>query len=200
MELEELSRKAESKKTPAELVAALIADSWCEVFEKGALGYEINIGGALKDIPALKNSKRFAGRGAFIEKGVLARLKGLERLIDVEMFSVMRSLMHEMTSVSVIISCAERSRDFDTDAVFTTFRDLMEPKTKIAGVRKKNHNRGWGLGLVANDSVISGGAYHWHELDEEKDVTKIFIAPFLSVKDELIAYKCAHVRDYARTR
>lgn len=71
-----------------------------------------------------------------------------------------------------LISGARKVR-YDIDNCFTTIRDWCEPAFKRVG---KGKHRGWGVGLVANDSQISGIAI------EAKDLGSLTADTFVVIR------------------
>lgn len=173
------------KKKPsvAELVESLLSSSHIDVESKDNRLF-IHIRGALAELPSLKNSKRISSNHAFIERRVLAKLKALDKLLA----PYLPYVQPYTEPVSVILINSERSRSFDPDNTYQTVKDWLEPSTKTDGVRKKSNTRGWGVGLVTNDSLISGGSYHAKDVGAELSVTSIYLVPFVSVQSSLKAY------------
>jgi hypothetical protein len=180
------------KKRPsvAELVNTICAVSSCVVTQHYSYT-KIVFGGPVKDIPSLKNTGHVAGRGRFLDRATLAKLKAMDRLF----FEAKGSLNIDYSSgpVSMVISNAARRRSFDTDNTLSTVRDWLEPSTKTSG-QKAGVGRGWGIGIVSNDSFISGGSFHASELGWDLEKTEIVIVPWAEVSPVLKAYAEKHRR------
>lgn len=177
------------KKKPsvAELVEKFVDGSTVDVVAKDDRVF-ITFKGLLAEIPSLKNSKRISRNHAFIERSVLAKLKAMDRMMS----PYVPYFIQHTEKVSVILLNSERSRSFDPDNTYQTIKDWLEPSTKTDGVRKKTNVRGWGVGIVSNDSLISGGSYHASDVGAPLDETRILIAPFVSVQSSLKAYVEEH--------
>ena len=71
----------------------------------------------------------------------------------------------------MLVSCAKRSRRFDPISVAETVQDWLEPASKIVG-RTKKHARGWGAGLVDDDSQVVSISAHAEDLGLEPESTQ----------------------------
>jgi hypothetical protein len=176
-----------TKLTTKEMIEKMCAESMCSVSycDNRTL---IVFSGRLRDIPSLKNTGHTSGRGHFLNKTTLAKLKAMDRLF---INSLQVPIWRYAEPVSVFISNADRVRSFDTDNTLSTIRDWLEPCTKSSGTKKGFH-RGWGVGIVENDASISGGSYHASELGWLPTETRILIAPARQVREELRLYAKAH--------
>ena len=137
------------------------------------LGLRIDIVGDLANVPSLKNGK-MPGRG--INLDALIKLKALDELFKQEAGGPF--VRFEDGKVFVLVSCAARSRVFDPVNVLETVQDWLEPASKVVG-RSKPRARGWGIGVVDNDSQITGLAVHADLLPGfDRDITSIFVLPW----------------------
>lgn len=180
-----------AKKTTMEMCEAIVECSTCKIRERNGF-IAITLTGPLADLPSLKNAKRFSGRGSFIDKSTMARIRALDRMFKEAWKKLPQVTNYDRGALSVIVSNRFRARGFDTDNVFSFVKDWLEPSTKTSGVRGKTVNRGWGVGLVANDNQVSGGSYYAAELGWDCNTTQILIAPFSEVKSGLRAYAQMH--------
>ena len=74
--------------------------------------------------------------------------------------------------VIAILICAKRKVRFDTDNCLSTIRDWMEPRLKKGGRGKP---RGWGVGLVENDSQIKGFVFQDKDLGFSLDTSLLIV-------------------------
>ena len=178
-----------AKLSTNELSKLIVAASECKV-TKSLTHLQIVFTGKIADLPSLKNSNTFARGNHFMPKGKVAHLKAMDYMVqqqigwgDVPRFT---------ERVSVIVSNRARTRSFDPNNTYQTVCDWLEPMTKTDGQHVKGKTRGWGLGVVPNDSLISGSSYHCWELGWSNNETVIIVAPFPQVASALRAYAEAH--------
>lgn len=135
--------------------------------------------GSCASIPPLKNSK-IPGTN-FLNPRTRGKIKTLDAAWWAAVFSKPEHQplrgwrWEEKVLVQVLLSKTTRA---DADNAMATVRDWLEPPTKSVGRRQ----RGWGIGLVGNDSQIISIAMHQADLGIklEQDVTFIFIKPLLT--------------------
>lgn len=157
-------------------IAELLERSHCVVARvKDPLGglkqLVIQIRGPLADIPAAKNRKMVTKFGVFNNRKTDIFLRALTELVGRELFS---TDTFGDAQVSVVVACAKRKRSFDTDNVYTTVRDFLEPATKVRGAHG-NHKRGWGIGVIEDDAQVGGGGWHAKQLGALDEITSINI-------------------------
>ncbi len=135
----------------------------------------IEIFGEAAKIPSFKNSK-LPGKN-FINPSYLARIRALDRLVSETGIDLAQHRFKDKVFVLVINGI--RNREFDADNVLATVRDWLEPSTKQVGRIKKN--RGWGIGLVGNDSQVIGLSIQCGDLNTESESTTILITEYFDV-------------------
>jgi hypothetical protein len=157
----------------------------------GALsGLILEIRGDLAAIPSLKNSK-IPGTN-FINPLTLARLKALGSLFTAAWFEEFATADHKLAlpatfgkeELFAILICGKRPRRFDTDNAFAAIRDWCEPPAKL----NRKHARGWGVGIVADDSQISGLAINETDLGCSTGRTIFILARLADVRPSLAAF------------
>jgi hypothetical protein len=112
----------------------------------------IKIYGQAANIPSLKNSK-LQGKN-FTNPNYLKRIKALDVLFHLGAIhkDIPRFLDNEQ--ICVIVINAKRNTNFDPIGCLETVQDWLEPNSKKVG--RKKLNRGWGIGLIADDKQAIG--------------------------------------------
>lgn len=139
---------------------------------KYTAGITIALKGPVAAVPSLKNSK--APGTNYINEKTMSRIVAMDALWN----AACRSYTGQDTAVvgfgdqPVHLLCifGKRSRSFDLDNAMATVRDWLEPPWKTVGRGKQ---RNWGVGLVNNDSQITGYAVHASDIDLETTDTVI---------------------------
>lgn len=127
----------------------------------------IEVHGPLAAIPSMKNSK-LPGKN-FMSNDYKARILALLALIEPELegFSFGDTFVH-----MILISAGQG----DLDGVCATVKDMLEPRTKQVGKGKNKRDRGWGLGVINDDSRMSHEEYYsWQIPDHDPNVTSIHL-------------------------
>jgi hypothetical protein len=112
----------------------------------GLASIRVEFHGELARIPSLKNSK-LPGRN-FVNPDVLQRLKAMETLYHhgAEIYKKKGLAFGDREVVGVLV-CPKRKVRFDLDNCAASIKDWCEPPTK--------RMRGWGVGLVNDDSRLN---------------------------------------------
>lgn len=145
------------KLSARELIAKHVNESACMLVElRDKVGQleavHIELHGTAARIPAMKNSK-LPGKN-FINPEFLARIKGMDVLFNhAAKKQGIESLTFGHEPVICAVICGHRPRDFDALNVAETVADWLEPACKPVGRAKAK--RGWGIGLIENDSQIT---------------------------------------------
>lgn len=143
---------------------------------------QINFSGPISAIPSLKNSK-LPGHN-FLSPSVTTRLQ----IMDALFFGALNKsgfsgrLSFGAQPVGVVCVCAKRKVRFDTDNVFATVRDWLEPQTKQVG---RCRERGWGIGLIENDVQVRGFAILDTDIGLLLNKTIIVIQPYEEMRANL---------------
>ena len=151
-----------TRKTLNDLVFASIRQSSMDVraeYEGGTLSrVTIRLSGTIANIPAMKNRKLPGLNIPNIE--TIAKLRAMSTLwIDWQVKSKQQPAFG-LADVFCLVLCGHRGkRSFDADNCGTTISDWLEPRYKPVGKREKTE-RGWGIGLVANDRQVTTLAAH----------------------------------------
>lgn len=155
-----------------------VSQNW--IREKGELELievelRIEITGEAARIPALKNRK-IPGLNC-PNPDTLARIAALDALFyRAVTASEIRTLnLFGSSKVWVVLICGNRNRRFDPDNCFSTIKDWLEPRTKLVG---KGRARGWGIGVIEDDSQIAGLAVRAADVGLDTKDTTIVIKPF----------------------
>jgi hypothetical protein len=157
----------------------------------GALsGLILEIRGDLAEIPSLKNSK-IPGTN-FINPLTVARLKALGSLFTAAWFDEFATADRKLAlpatfgkeELFAVLICGKRGRRFDTDNAFAAIRDWCEPPAKL----NRKHTRGWGVGIVADDSQISGLAINETDLGYSTGRTIFILARLADARPGLAAF------------
>ncbi len=162
-------KKRPSKK---ELIGKYTSQSSCVVraWDGGLGGFEITFYGALANVPSLKN-KKIPGTN-FTNPDVIARIASMDILFKE---ACPKPPFFGKSEVFVVMVCASRARSFDLIGCMETIQDWLEPSSKMVG--KKSHKRGWGIGLIDNDSQVTPFPLKSELFGEGKAYTKIYVAP-----------------------
>lgn len=184
----------------AERVDRLVKGSELDVVIDGA-SVSIQISGELAILPILKNRKlppRFPGQ-VILNPGALDRIMALDLLFaeHLERSSPPGEpvfISRILCPVSVVIIMSD-SQTADRISVLETVQDWLEPAEKKVGSSKKKpgRDRGWGIGLIANDSQVIGSSYRASDIGPASDSARILIRPFREVKDLAVQYIARHI-------
>ncbi len=141
----------------------------------------IDLFGDLANLPSLKNNK-LPGTN-FLNGKTLTYLK----LFTQAFYAQIHNLNYTFKDkpVFMLVSCAPRKRHFDLDNCFASACDLLEPSSKMVGM-KRARPRGWGIGAVENDNQVTGLAVKAQDFGLNFDRTSIFIKSTMSVRKPLI--------------
>jgi len=120
-------------------------------------------------IPSLKNAK-LPGK-SFLNPKVTKYLKQL----TAEYYLVARNKINPYGGSVFALIILGKSR-VDADNAAATICDWLEPSTKIVGQRTKRY-RGWGVGLVANDSQITSLAIRAKDIGIDTKDSEIILTP-----------------------
>ncbi len=134
--------------------------------------------GRLAEIPSMKRGK-LPGKNC-LNPTVLAKVRAMDALFAVQAHG--RNLGFGANFVRVVTVCGERSHSFDLPGVEETVLDWLEPPTKPVG--KKRAGRGWGCGLIANDSYVAPTTRHAWQLGLSTRCSLILIEPWNRVEQE----------------
>lgn len=148
----------------------------------------IEFHGPIADIPSIKNNRQFGG----IDPKVLARLAAMDRLFCDRIEEMKIPFPKFDGRVFGIVCHSIRNRSFDEDNATTTIKDWLEPKSKIVG-RKSKTKRGWGIGVVDNDSQVLIWPVLQKDLSIESPVTIIELKSF-EMTQHLIAETVSNFR------
>lgn len=170
-------RKFPSRK---ELIAKYMASSTCSVktWDGGAKGITIRFYGAMANIPSLKN-QRLPGKN-FTNPDVKARIAVMDLLFKQSCSSAPN---YGKSDVFVAMVCANRPRSFDLIGCMETVQDWLEPSTKKVG--KKARSRGWGIGLIDNDSQVTPFVCRAELFGSMEACTTIHVVPMRSCVSRL---------------
>lgn len=136
--------------------------------------------GELVRIPSLKNSK-IPGKN-FIAPDTRARIKVMDALFAREIERKRLRVNTASVPMLLIFIAGARSGSFDLSGCIETIQDWLEPQVKKVG--KKSKSRGWGVGVISNDSHIRPVAFHSHDLTGfARDESRIILIPLLEVSD-----------------
>ena len=182
--LRQLKGKSKSKltrKTYNELYYEKAGEAKCATTVYGAdknpKMVHIRLAGTISNVPALKNQK-IQGTN-ILRPNAKVVLDLMTRAFEK---SVNFNIPRYDEDVFVLIECAYRRNSFDEDNVLTTVRDWMEPQH----IRGKD--RGWGVGIVPNDRLVSGFAVKKAKTDKDADITEVYIRPLETIQHKYYAY------------
>ena len=130
-------------------------------------------------IPSLKNSK-LPGRN-FINPETLDRLKAMDALFLRSTRVYRRDrLSFAGQEVGGILICSKRPTRFDLDNCVASLKDWCEPPTK--------RGRGWGVGLVDDDSKLNIFAVHAGQVGRTLDHSILILQPWDIMRDQVAAF------------
>lgn len=141
----------------------------------------IELRGVASHVPALKNNRnpRFPG----IDPKVLSRIKAMDQLYKQV---IGKSEYRFNSEVFALIGFGHRGgRSFDLDNSLTTVKDWLEPAEKIVGVKSKT-KRGWGVGVVENDSQIRAWGYLLTDIGITDQITIIELMSWDIAREEFV--------------
>lgn len=178
------------KKASSEKIKELCDKSNCEILisEKDRK-VEILISGELSSIPSIKNAKEIKyhnGRPYLINsKNTMDHLIAMDILFRRKLDSLnVSKLSFGDTKVFLLLLCAKRNRLFDPINTCETVQDWLEPSHKTSG-SKLGNTRGWGVGVVNNDSQITSLAMHQSDVGGDESISRIIIYPLSCVSESL---------------
>jgi hypothetical protein len=143
----------------------------------------IRISGPAANLPSMKNSK-LPGKN-FAAPDFLGRVKSLDSLWNSQIDFKAVPRFGLGVRVGLLIISAKRTRSFDPIGCLETVQDWLEPKNKKVG--RKGTSRGWGIGLIDNDSQVVGISLRYDEHHRElfdPESTHILIKPFEKISRE----------------
>ena len=146
----------------------------------------IDLYGEAARVPSLKNSVRFAG-AAFLSADCRARLQVLDILWNRQSEKV-RPFEDVKVHLLLINGC--RPNRFDDDNCLACVKDWLEPASRPKGGSRKN--RGWGIGLVQDDSQIKGYSLHASETGVLQTHTTIIIRPWETMREAVCSFVARH--------
>ena len=130
-------------------------------------------------IPSLKNSK-IPGTN-FLNPDTLHRLKAMDALytLSTRIYSP-TPLSFGDRPVAGFLVCSKRPTRFDLDNCIAAVKDWCEPRSK--------RNRGWGVGLVEDDSKLNVMAVHAADLGLSLDHSVLVLKDWGSVAPMLSGF------------
>jgi hypothetical protein len=150
----------------------------------------IELHGKLAAIPSLKNSKPMGQN--FMSKQARDYLAVVDNVFKMKQgFEITKQMprIPPMTfgteKVFVLVVFGKRSRSFDPDNGLATVKDWLESSEKMVGQRSK-HRRGWGCGLVNNDSQVTAFGVHAEDLGLDTPVTTIYLRRLETMREFLV--------------
>lgn len=154
--------------------------------EKGLALLHMELHGPMGRIPSLKNRK-LPGRN-FMANDVKQRLKVMDDMYRLALLkNDQRAPSFGDALVAVLLVCGHRSNRFDRDNCMVTVQDWLEPAHKVVGKSKKRP-RGWGCGVINNDSQITPFAFYDRELGYRLAYSMIVVARWDLVADQVKAF------------
>ena len=153
-------------------------------------GIRIKIRGDLARIPAIKNNKQIAVNSktgkTFIKSNPkhIAHMKALTILWQKITGHMQPIRFNQKLSMAVIYGV--RSGTWDEDNCKTTLKDWLEPSEKQKG--GTGNARGWGIGLIEDDSLVKAYDIKSSELRIEQEFTTIFIEPWDRAKHDYLEF------------
>jgi hypothetical protein len=131
------------------------------------IGFNLLLYGDIANIPSLKNQK-IQGTN-ILRDAPKAKLVAMTRLFELALrkASIPSIVINE--PIHVFIRSAYRPRRYDTDNVITTVKDWLEPRL----IRQRD--RGWGVGIVANDYDVNAYATRKKKGSAGAEITEIMI-------------------------
>lgn len=163
--------------------------------------------GPIAKVPSLKNNKNaFAfikdGRAKVgMSKSVMSEawVRAATILFEKALFAAGRKPFRYECKVSGFAVHGTRPKSFDVDNATTTLQDFLEPrekevgKTKIVNNKPKKSIRGWGCGLVSDDTNVRlfpllAADFGFNTVE----TTVLIITPFEHVKEHIFKAYAAH--------
>lgn len=143
----------------------------------------IELHGKLAAVPSLKNSKPNGAN--------FMSTRARDWLTSAQGFWKAQSFLSSFGDepLLAVIVWGKRPVRFDTDNATTTIKDWLEPATKIVGKFEKR-SRGWGAGLVNNDSQVEAWPVRASQLGLDTTTTTIYLRPMRLMREtvaELLA-------------
>ena len=136
----------------------------------------IEFQGEIARIPSLKNSK-IPGKN-FINPDTLHRLKAMDALFW-RAYSSEKRLTFGSDQVVGLLVCSKRATRFDLDNCAASVKDWLEPATKRA--------RGWGVGLIDDDSQLTIFPVHAHQVGKNPSASTLILMRWEDVGD---SFRC----------
>lgn len=157
----------------------------------------MKLNGAIAALPSIKNSKQMIGDKdkegngrLIISNEYRARLKALDFLYKEAVFKATCKLNARLTfgkaPVWVTLICGNRKVRFDADNCFGSVQDWLEPNEK--GVKNKTKKRGWGVGLIDDDSQITGLCIKAKDLGWTTTSSFIFVERLERKREDLLTF------------
>lgn len=178
-------------KTLKNLTAKYLLGSQCVVAVNSQDGIVndvyIEFHGECSRIPSMKNSK-LPGKN-FLNPEFLARLKAMDGLYAKEIRAMGGVAPTFGTDrVAVLLICGKRSRSFDPLNCADTISDWLEPSTKKVGRGPGQRDRGWGCGLIENDSQVTLFPIHSEQTGITIDYTRIIIRRWSCMQEAAVEF------------
>lgn len=174
------------RKSSSEKVTDLCDNSQCDIIiDEVSKRVEIIFSGKLSAIPSIKNAKEIKyhnGRPYLINnKNTMDHLAAMDILFKRKLDSLnISKLTFGESKVFVLLLCAKRSQKFDPINTCETVQDWLEPSHKTSG-SKAGNTRGWGVGVIENDSQVTSLAMHQKDAGGDESSTRIIIVPLNSI-------------------
>lgn len=145
----------------------------------------IEFKGECARVPSLKNARRRFS----LEYSARCRLVAMSRLFKEQLKELGKeTATFNDRNVIALLLCGRRgNRSFDALNVADTVSDWLEPDTKQGGNSDK-HSRGWGVGLVTNDSGVRILPLLASDIGQDTETTTIIIRDFTSVRKQTIDF------------
>lgn len=142
----------------------------------------IEFRGECANTPSLKNARRRYS----LEYGARCRLQAMSELFTAELAKMGKAyIQFGEQPVAMLLVCGKRgskgNRSFDVQGCIETIADWLEPATKKGG-NGVIRERGWGVGLIHNDSQVRPSAYKAADFGQDTEATTIIVRPFESVR------------------
>lgn len=181
-----------SKKTSFQIVRELCDSSECEILldTKRSI-VRIRFTGKISKIPSIKNNKRIIYRDrrpyVVISENAQNHLAAMDILFHrAQQRANIKRLSFKDIEIFMLVACSSKGRSFDPINMCETICDWLEPSSKMNGNSKSR--RGWGVGIIENDSQVTSLAVHQHLIGGDSSVTEITILPFDATKLHLINF------------
>lgn len=188
----------EEKLTQSQMIANYLSNSCLQLsVEEDWTGSPIKlvivVSGKLASFPAIKNSKHILPNGrVVINSDYQARLKALDKLFFEKSFQ--KNCSFGTTPVWCSVVCGKRNVRFDADNCFSSMTDWLEPNFKI--VNNKKNQRGWGVGVVEDDSQVSGICIKGVSLGLSTSDSIISVSRWVDVNIKVLDFMSSTVEDY----